>query len=175
MKKISILLLATFGCVAFAVSCSESSEKPRETLAGSIYMIGHNFVSDVAYDGEPFVFEERRSYLRAYGESDTAIRMSLELSSDQKTIGIYLHDIPLSGKPFDVTFDCLCSDVCITFDQTHIYDAEAALAGWIKCRDEIYLSTRLSPIWVDYAFEISLRSMYDGRVLTMKIKDPDSE
>ena len=177
--------MVLFSCL-LAAACNDDDDgerttccyEPDRSLAGSISLINwYKMGAEGSYDGSTLDnYEYDMSSLDFDKVSDTKVRLYCLSTWGETTLAITIPEITVSGKPYDVTFDCSCGETTVIYDDVEYTSVSTAINGWIKLAEPPGVSlendgdiSRDSPATPDYNCDINIDCNVEGKMLSLKI------
>ncbi len=111
------------------------------------------------------------SHINIHKVSDNEVSLHCISASEDAKYEITIPTIALSGKPYDVTFDCQSHDATIKHNSNEPVTTSATVKGWIKIEETRAASYNREgdPATPAYDCEINISCKLDGKELRLKI------
>lgn len=184
MKNIiALMMLFICGCCFSSCDFTHTTDNyPIDsTLAGSINYGHYTVGAEGSYDGVELGFASQVA-IEVSKVSDNEISLTCragwstlvtEPVENAKIIEVSIPKIPLSGRPFDVTFDCMSDEVKVLYDGFEYVSSKTSTKGWIKEVKQFATQTSHigsgTPAILLYKCDISIDCVVDGKAVSLKI------
>lgn len=166
LKWTAAILWTVVSNLAFS-SCEDETRVETfhedKSLAGSIYVPGYRFEADASFDGSEMEgFRYDTGFVVISKVSDAVISFFCYSEWNGTLLKIDIPEIPLTGKPYDVTFNCTTDQAQVGLNGNIHAGAHTTITGWIKrkTRSVFANSTRSRPAMHEYDCDITIETTY---------------
>lgn len=172
MKSISFHVIIVICCLTF-FSCKEKEDDGIDrSLAGSVFMSHYCLEAEATY-GEKTMnnLQTDISYISIRKCTNNSITMRcITCWEGETSFRIIIPTMPLTGVPYDVSFDYSCTDAVVRMNDSDEVQAAATVTGWIRKTERIPGPLPKTTLKMhEYRCDFTIKTMVEGKKLTLHI------